>query len=113
MRQTPAHCSSSTGTIRADWNQPTGDARSVKIRERTEKARQDAQVKPQYQGPYPVHLQEQYPATLLTQQNSSSVVGADIFPYSIMGAINSHTIRLSHMPLGIDSVVGANIYHTE
>ena len=51
--------------------------------------------------------------TSLARQNPSSVLGADIFPYSIMGAINSHTVRLPHMPLGIDSVVGIGIYHTE
>ena len=45
--------------------------------------------------------------------DTNSVVGADIFPYSIVGAINSHTVRLPHMPLGIDSVVGARIYRTE
>ena len=43
----------------------------------------------------------------------NSVVGADIFLYSIVGAINSHTVRPPHMPLGIDSVVGTGIYHTE
>ena len=33
----------------------------------------------------------QYPATLLARQSPSSVVGADIFPYGVVGAINSHT----------------------
>ena len=51
--------------------------------------------------------------TLLARQNPSSVVGTDIFPYSIVGAVNSHAIRLPHMPLCIDSVVGAGIYRTE
>ena len=50
---------------------------------------------------------------LCNRLDTNSVVGADIFPYSIMGAINSHTVRLPHMPLGIDSVVGAGIYRTE
>ena len=50
--------------------------------------------------------------TLLARQNPSSVVGADIFPYIIVGAINSHAVRLPHMPLSIDSVVGADIYLT-
>ena len=76
------------------------------------KVRQDAQVKPQYRGPYYVHLQKQYSTTSLARQNPISVVGVDIFPYSIVGAINSHTVRLPHMPLGIDSIVGVNIYHT-
>ena len=56
--QTPAHCSSLTGTIRTAWNHPTGDARSVRTRERTGKARQGAQVKPQNQGPYSDHLRK-------------------------------------------------------
>jgi hypothetical protein len=41
------------------------------------------------------------------------VVNANIFPYSIVGAINSHTVRLPHMPLGTDSVVGVDIYRTK
>ena len=44
--------------------------------------------------------------------DTNNVVDADIFPYSIVGAINSHMVRLPHMPLGIDSVVGAGIYRT-
>ena len=44
--------------------------------------------------------------TFLTCQDPSSVVGTDIFPNSIVGAINSHMVRHPHMPLGIDSVVG-------
>ena len=44
----PAHRSSLTGATRADWDQPTGDARSERTRERTKKARQGAQVKPRY-----------------------------------------------------------------
>ena len=94
MRRTPAHSSSPTGTIRADWDQPTRDARSVRTRKWTEKVRQGAQVKPQYWGQYPIHLQKQYSATSLAQQSPNSVVGADIFPCSIVGAINSLTVRL-------------------
>ena len=56
VHKNPAHCSSSTGAIRADWDQPTGDARSERAREQTEKAKQGAQVKPRYQGPYLIHL---------------------------------------------------------
>ena len=37
MRQTPAHCSSPTGAIRADWDEPTGDAHSVRTRNRWRK----------------------------------------------------------------------------
>ena len=63
-------------------------------------------------GTVPCAPARQYPATLLTQQNSNSIVGADIFPYSIVGTINSYMVRLPHMPLGINSVVGASIYRT-
>ena len=77
-----------------------------------EKARQGTQIKPRYQGPYPIHLQKQYSASSLARQNPSGVVGTDIFPYSIVGAINSHTVRPPHMPLGIDSVVDAGFYRT-
>ena len=44
--------------------------------------------------------------------DTNSVAGTDIFLYSIVGAINSHTVRPPHMPLGINSVVGASIYRT-
>ena len=44
MRRTPAYSSSPTGAIRADWDQPTGDARSVRTRKQTEKVRQATQV---------------------------------------------------------------------
>ena len=56
VREYLAHCSSPTGAIRAGWDKLTGDARSERTRERMEKARHGAQVKPRYQGPYPVHL---------------------------------------------------------
>ena len=39
MRQTPAHCSSLTGVIKADWDQPTRDACSVRTRKWMEKVR--------------------------------------------------------------------------
>ena len=58
-----------------------------------------------------MRLQKQYSATSLAQQSPNSVVGVDIFPYSIVGAINSHTVR-PPMPLGINSVVGAGFYRT-
>ena len=39
MRRTPTYNSSPTGAIRADWDQPTGDACSERTREQIEKAR--------------------------------------------------------------------------
>ena len=75
------------------------------------KVRQGAQVNRNTKD-HTLYICQTIPATLLARQNPSNVVGADIFPYSIGGAINSHTVRLPHMPLGINSVVGASIYHT-
>ena len=63
-----------------------------------EKVRQGAQVKPQYRGPYS--------ATSLAQQSPNSVVGADIFLYSIVGAINSHVVRLSPLAFGHQQCCG-------
>ena len=40
-RRTPAYSSSSTGAIRASWDQPIGDARSVRTREQMKKVKQD------------------------------------------------------------------------
>ena len=45
MRRTPAYSSSPTGAIKADWDKPTGDARSVRTRKQTKKVRQRTQVK--------------------------------------------------------------------
>ena len=45
--------------------------------------------------------------------DTNNVVGVDIFSYSIVGVINSDTVRLPHMHLDIDSVVGAKIYRTK
>ena len=44
MCRTPAYSSSPTSAIIADWDQPTGDARSVRTRKQTEKVRQGTQV---------------------------------------------------------------------
>ena len=48
---------------------------------------------------------------LYNHPDTNNIVGADIFLYSIVGAINYG--KAPHVPLGIDSVVGADIYHTE
>ena len=45
-------------------------------------------------GTIPYAPTRQYPVTLLARQNPSSVVGADIFPYSVVGTIYSHMVRL-------------------
>ena len=44
MHQTSAYSSSPTGAVGADWDQPTGDALSVRSRKRTEQVRQGTQV---------------------------------------------------------------------
>ena len=50
---------------------------------------------------------------LYNRPDTNNVVGADIFLYSIVGAIKLPYGKAPHMPLGIDSVLGAGIYHTE
>ena len=44
MHQTSAYSSSPTSAVGADWDQPTGDARSVRTRKRTEQVKHDTQV---------------------------------------------------------------------
>jgi hypothetical protein len=44
--------------------------------------------------------------------DTNSIVGADIFLYSIVGAVKRPYGKPPHMPLGIDSVVGARIHRT-
>ena len=56
VHRSSAHRSSPTDATRADYGRPTRDACPERTRERTEKARQGAQVKPRYQGPYPIRL---------------------------------------------------------
>jgi hypothetical protein len=47
---------------------------------------------------------------LYNHHNTNSIVGADIFLYSIVGAVKLPYGKAPHVPLGIDSVVGARIY---
>ena len=59
-------------------------------------------------------MSEEYPATFLTYQNPSSVVGADIFPTVLWAS--AFTIPVEHgktpyMPLGINSMAGTDVYH--
>ena len=57
-RRTSAYGSSPTGAVRADWERPTGDARSVRTQGSggADKARRSSQ--PQYRGSYRAHLQD-------------------------------------------------------
>jgi len=100
VRQKPAHCSSPTSAIRADWDQLTRDARSVRTGKQTEKVRQGTQVNSNTEDRtlYTCRTVQtwhvrRYPATFQTCQNPSCVVGVDVLPNSVMGAINSHTRR--------------------
>ena len=47
---------------------------------------------------------------ICNRPNTNSIIDADIYLYSVVGAVNSHTVRPPHVPLGIDSVMGAGIY---
>ena len=49
---------------------------------------------------------------LYNRPDTNNIVGADISLYSIVGVVNSHTVRPPHMLLFNDSVVGAGIYRT-
>ena len=60
-------------------------------------------------------MSERYPATFLTYQNPSSVVGAYIFPTVLW--MPAFTIPGEHgktpyMPLGINSMAGTDVCHT-
>ena len=75
VRQNPAHCSSPTGATRADWDQPTGDARSVGTRRRAEKSK--ARLTSQNHCTRDHTL---YRIVLCGHPDINSIVGADIPP---------------------------------
>ena len=44
--------------------------------------------------------------------DTNNIVGVDIYPYSIVGAVETPVRQKApHMPLGINSVVGVEIHH--
>ena len=47
---------------------------------------------------------------LCNRPNTNNIVGADISLYSIVGIVKLPYGQAPHVPLGIDSVVGAGIY---
>ena len=49
---------------------------------------------------------------LYNRPDINSIVDADIFLYSIVCAVKLPYGKAPHMPLGIDSVVGARTYRT-
>ena len=50
---------------------------------------------------------------LRNRPNTNNIVGADISLYSIVGIVKLPYGQAPHVPLGIDSVVGAGIYRTK
>ena len=50
---------------------------------------------------------------LHNRPDTNSIVGADIYPYSIVGAVETPVRQKApHMPLGTNSVIGVGIHHT-
>ena len=50
---------------------------------------------------------------LYNRPNTNSIVGADIYLYSVVGAVKLPYGKAPHMPLGIDSVADVGIYRTK
>ena len=95
-RRKPAYRSSPTGVARADWSHPIGDARSEGTRgewrrQRT-KSNHDTRTIPCTPAEIVLH----------DCPNTSSIVGADICVYSIVGAVGLPYGKKHPMPLGID-----------
>ena len=79
MHRTLAYSSSPTGAVRADWDQPTGDARSVWTWKRTEQVRQGTQVNRNTKD-HTLCTCRIVPYNLPSMSEPKHVVGADIFP---------------------------------
>ena len=56
MHRTSAYSSSLDVAIGADWDQPTGDAHSVRTQKTGGTSKAERSSQSQYQGLYPVHL---------------------------------------------------------
>ena len=80
-RRNPAHRSSPTGALRADWNHPTGDARSVGTKRRAEKGKARLTSQNHCTRDHTLHG-----TVLCSYPDTNSIVGADISLYSIVGA---------------------------
>ena len=53
-----------------------------------------------------------YGTVLYNRPTTNSIVGTNVYLYSIVGAgQNTHMVR-PHVPLGINSIVGAGIHRT-
>ena len=85
VRRNPAHRSSPTSTTRADWGHPTGDAarKEPGTNGESEPGRTSQTTIP---GTIPCMPAG---AVLCNRPNTNSIVGADIFLYSIVGAIKT------------------------
>ena len=58
IHRTSAYSSSPPGRPKPTGERPTGDASSVKIQETDRASKVGRSGQPQYQGPYPAHLQD-------------------------------------------------------
>ena len=73
---------------RTDWGHPTGDPRSDGTRRRTKEGKIGLASQTTAPGTIP------YGAALYNRPTTNSIVGADIYLYSIVGAgQNTHTVR--------------------
>ena len=123
MHRTPTYSSSSTSVVGADWDQPTGDARSVRTRKRTEQVRKGTQVdhntedrtlhtcrtvtdRTDQKGALQPSRHARTQAVLWAPTFALQCCGRHQLPYP------TNTVRLPHMPLGTNSVLGAVICPT-
>ena len=98
IHRTSAYSFSPTGVVGADWDQPTGDARSVRTQEMGRKVRQGAQVNRNTKDctlnirstVLTGHVRR-VPCHLLGMSEPKQCCGRRRLPYSVVGAINSHT----------------------
>ena len=123
IHRTSAYSSSPTSAVGADWDQPTKDARSIRTRKRMKQVRQGTQVNRNtedctlhtcrivtdrtcQEGALQPSRQARIQAVLWAPTFALQCCGRYQLPYQ------TNMVRLPHVPLGINSVVGAGIYHT-
>ena len=103
MHRTPAYNSSPTGAVRADWDQPTGDARSMRTRKRTEKVRHVTQVNRNSED-RTLYTCRTIPCNLPGMSEPKQCCGRRHFPLQCCGRhqlpYQTNTVRLPHVPLG-------------
>ena len=89
MRRTPAYSSSPTSAVRANWDQPTGDVRSVRTRKQMEKLRQGTQVIRNTEE-RTLYTCRTVPYDFPGMTEPKQCCRCRHFPYNVVGAINSH-----------------------